>query len=73
MLTFFKCPVSPKAFAIVGDAISSGVVTLLKGVSKLTNVPSLDPRMTLEGNASLPGKNKKCNCNTTVISKGIRH
>lgn len=45
----FGIPITPREFAIVMDAIPSGILTLLKGAGKPDCLPALDPKLTLVG------------------------
>ena len=46
----FGIPITPKEFAIVMDAIPSGILTLLRGTGKPNCLPALDPKLTSVGN-----------------------
>ena len=46
----FSIPITPREFAIVMDAIPSGILTLLKGTGKPDCLPALDPKLTSVGN-----------------------
>ena len=45
----FGIPITPKEFAIVMDAITSGILTVLKGTGKSGCLPALDPKLTSVG------------------------
>ena len=46
----FGIPITTREFAIVMDAIHSGILTLLKGTGRPDCLPALDPKLTSVGN-----------------------